>query len=98
MVAEASINAHVAQLIYEARTKAGLTENCSRPESTGRNPSQQQIQGIAAAVGRKEAEVVREAIALYLAKTNSVAVKGAIANLQDRVATLPACQRNFLYN
>lgn len=26
MVAEASINAHVAQLIYEARTKAGLTQ------------------------------------------------------------------------
>ena len=26
MVAEASINVHVAQLIYEARTKAGLTQ------------------------------------------------------------------------
>lgn len=49
---------------------------------------QQQIQEIAAAAGRKEAEVVREAIAQYLGRTNPAAVKGAIASLEERVANL----------
>lgn len=49
---------------------------------------QQQIQAIATASGRKEAEVVRDALAQYLGKTDPVAVKGAIADLQERVATL----------
>jgi len=38
-----------------------------------------QIQDIAKAASRKEAEVVREAIAQYLGKTNPSSVKGAIA-------------------
>lgn len=49
---------------------------------------QQQISAIATASGRKEASVVREAIAQYLGKTDPVAVKGANADLQDRVAGL----------
>lgn len=49
---------------------------------------QQQIGAIAAASGRKKAEVVREALAQYLGKTDLAAVKGAIADLQDRVADL----------
>ena len=40
---------------------------------------QQQIQEIAAAAGRKEAEVVREAIGQYLGQTDPASVKGAIA-------------------
>ena len=38
---------------------------------------QQQIQEIAAAAGLKEAEVVREALAQYLGKTDFSSVKGA---------------------
>ena len=49
---------------------------------------QQQIQALALASGRKEAEIVREAIAQYLGKTDPVAVKGAIEDLQDRVANV----------
>lgn len=49
---------------------------------------QQQIQEIAAAAGRKEAEIVREALAQYLGQTDPNSVKGAIADLQDRVASL----------
>ena len=49
---------------------------------------QQQIQAIANASGRKEAEVIREAIAQYLGKTDPVAVRGAIEDLQDRVANV----------
>lgn len=49
---------------------------------------QQQIQEIATAAGRKEAEVVREAIAQYLGRTDPNSVKGAIASLEDRVANL----------
>jgi RHH-type rel operon transcriptional repressor/antitoxin RelB len=49
---------------------------------------QQQISAIAAAAGRKEAEVVREALAQYLGQTDPSAVKGAIALLEDRVASL----------
>ncbi len=46
---------------------------------------QQQIIALAAASGRKEAEIVREALAQYLGKTDPTAVKGAIASLEDRV-------------
>jgi RHH-type rel operon transcriptional repressor/antitoxin RelB len=49
---------------------------------------QQQINAIAAAAGRKEAEVVREALAQYLGKTDPASVKGAISDLQDRLASL----------
>lgn len=49
---------------------------------------QHQIQEIAQAAGRKEAEVVREALAQYLGRTNPSSVKGALADLQDRVASL----------
>lgn len=49
---------------------------------------QQQINAIAAASGRKEAEVVREALGQYLGRTDPGSIKGAIADLQDRVASL----------
>jgi len=45
----------------------------------------QQISAIAASAGRKEAEIVRDAIAQYLGKTDPTAVKGAIASLEDEV-------------
>jgi RHH-type rel operon transcriptional repressor/antitoxin RelB len=49
---------------------------------------QQQINAIALASGRKEAEVVREALGQYLGRTDPGSVKGAIADLQDRVDRL----------
>jgi RHH-type rel operon transcriptional repressor/antitoxin RelB len=49
---------------------------------------QQQIRAIALSSGRKEAEVVREALAQYLGKTDPLAVKGAIVSLEDRVASV----------
>lgn len=49
---------------------------------------QRQISAIAAASGRREAEIVREALGLYLGKTDPAAVKGANADLQDRVTLL----------
>lgn len=49
---------------------------------------QQQIQEIASAAGRKEAEVVREALAQYLGKTDPGNVKGAISSLEERVSVL----------
>lgn len=49
---------------------------------------QQQIQEIARAAGRKESEVVREALAQYLNRTDPAAVKGAIADLQERMTVL----------
>jgi RHH-type rel operon transcriptional repressor/antitoxin RelB len=49
---------------------------------------QQQISAIAIATGRKEAEVVREALGQYLGKTDPGSIKGAIADLQDRVTDL----------
>ena len=42
---------------------------------------QQQIQEIVAAAGRKEAEVVREAIAQYRGTTDSSSVKGVMRDL-----------------
>jgi RHH-type rel operon transcriptional repressor/antitoxin RelB len=49
---------------------------------------QQQISEIARATGRKEAEVVREALGQYLGKNDLGSVKGAISSLEDRVADL----------
>ncbi len=48
----------------------------------------QQIQEIATASGRKEAEVVREAIAQYLGQTDPSSVKGAIVDLQERMTSV----------
>lgn len=49
---------------------------------------QQQIKEIATVSGRREAEVVREALAQYLGQTDPFAVKGALADLEDRVTNL----------
>ncbi len=49
---------------------------------------QQQISASANATGRKEAEIVREALGQYLGKTDPGSVKGAIALLEDRVTNL----------
>ena len=49
---------------------------------------QQQIQEIAAAAGRKEAEVIREAIGQYLGQIDPASVKGAIASLEYRLASV----------
>lgn len=43
---------------------------------------------LATASGRKEAEVVREALAQYLGQTDPAAVRGALADLQERVTSL----------
>ncbi len=47
-----------------------------------------QISKIAKACGRKEAEIVKDAIAQYLGQTDPSSVKGAIASLEDRVNNL----------
>jgi RHH-type rel operon transcriptional repressor/antitoxin RelB len=49
---------------------------------------QQQISAIAVATGRKEAEIVREALGQYLGKNDLGSVKGAISSLESRVADL----------
>ena len=49
---------------------------------------QQQISAIALATGRKEAEIVREALGQYLGKNDLGSVKGAISSLEYRVADL----------
>jgi RHH-type rel operon transcriptional repressor/antitoxin RelB len=41
-----------------------------------------------AATGRKEAEVVRKALAQYLGQTNLMGVNGALTSLEDRVSNL----------
>jgi RHH-type rel operon transcriptional repressor/antitoxin RelB len=43
---------------------------------------------IAVTTGRREAEVVREALGQYLGKNDLRSIKGAIALLEDRVASL----------
>jgi RHH-type rel operon transcriptional repressor/antitoxin RelB len=48
----------------------------------------EQIQQIAQATKRKEAEVLREAIAEYLGRIDADSVKDTIADLQDRVVRL----------
>lgn len=49
---------------------------------------QQQISAIAVATGRKEAEVVREALGQYLGKTDLGSIKGGFTSLEDRVPSL----------
>lgn len=49
---------------------------------------QQQISALALAAGRKEAEIVREALGQYLGQTDPASVKGAISDLQERVTNL----------
>ncbi len=49
---------------------------------------QDMISAIALATGRKEAEVVREALGQYLGKNDPGRIKGAISSLKDRVADL----------
>lgn len=49
---------------------------------------QQQISAIALASGRKEAEIIREALGQYLGKNDPGSIKGAIASLEDRVTNL----------
>jgi RHH-type rel operon transcriptional repressor/antitoxin RelB len=46
------------------------------------------ISAIALATGRKEAEVVREALGQYLGRTEPGSIKGAITSLEDRVDRL----------
>ncbi|HEY9635257.1 MAG TPA: hypothetical protein V6D14_17780 [Coleofasciculaceae cyanobacterium] len=48
----------------------------------------EQIKQIAAASGRKESDVVREAVAQYLGEVSPGAVSGALASLESRVAVL----------
>jgi RHH-type rel operon transcriptional repressor/antitoxin RelB len=48
----------------------------------------EQVNAIANATGRRPADVVREALAAYLGRTDPGAVKDAIASLEDRVAKL----------
>lgn len=48
----------------------------------------EQIKVIALGSGRKEAEIVRDALAQYLGQTDPIVVKGAIANVQERVTNL----------
>ncbi|MCL1475696.1 CopG family transcriptional regulator [Argonema antarcticum] len=47
-----------------------------------------QIKGIALATGRTEAQIVREAIGKYLGKNDPTAVRGAIADLEERVTKI----------
>lgn len=49
---------------------------------------QEKIRNIAGAFGKKEAEIIREAIAAYLGETGSGSVKRVIASLEDRVTSL----------
>ncbi len=49
---------------------------------------QQQISALAAASGRKEAEIVREALGQYLGKNDPGSIKLAIASNEDRVTNL----------
>ena len=49
---------------------------------------QERIRAIAAVAGRKEAEIIREALGQYLGTTDPSSVKTAIAVLQERVINL----------
>lgn len=49
---------------------------------------QQQISAIALASGRREAEVVREALGEYLGRTDPGSIKGDFASKEDRVTSL----------
>lgn len=62
----------------------------SSPMSGGRVPQdwQQEINRIATAFRRKEAEAIREALAQYLGEATPSKIKGVIIFLEDRVANL----------
>jgi RHH-type rel operon transcriptional repressor/antitoxin RelB len=49
---------------------------------------QEKIQQLAQLSGRREADIVREALGQYLGQVDVMTVKGAIANLESRVAML----------
>jgi RHH-type rel operon transcriptional repressor/antitoxin RelB len=49
---------------------------------------QEKIRGIAEATGRKQAEVVREAIAQYLGETDSTTIIGTLEDMQQRLAVV----------
>jgi RHH-type rel operon transcriptional repressor/antitoxin RelB len=49
---------------------------------------QQQIRAISTTSGRKEAEVVREALGQYLGKNDPGSIKGVIVSLEERVSVL----------
>lgn len=49
---------------------------------------QAKIKGIAEATGKKEAEVVREAIAQYLGETDSTTITRTLEDMQQRLAAV----------
>ena len=49
---------------------------------------QEKIRGIAEATGRKQAEVVREAITQYLGETDSTTIIGTLEDMQQRLAVV----------
>lgn len=49
---------------------------------------QEKIKGIAEATGRKEAEVVREAIAQYLGETDPTTITRTLEDMQQRLAVV----------
>lgn len=55
----------------------------------------QQIKAIAQTTGRREAEVVREALASYLGRHDPNSIKSEIASLQDRVAALESWRKKL---
>lgn len=62
----------------------------SQPMVGARVPQawQEKIQQLAQLSGRREADIVREALGQYLGVSDPNAVKGAIASLESRVAVL----------
>lgn len=56
---------------------------------------QDQIRQIAAATGKKESDIVREAVAQYLGRTDPRAVKGALADHEERIAKLESKLASF---
>ncbi|MBR8840755.1 MAG: hypothetical protein DSM106950_44020 [Stigonema ocellatum SAG 48.90 = DSM 106950] len=69
---------------------AGWAVMAESPMVGARVPQEwlQQIQGIAAASGRTEAQIVSPAIAAYLGQVNPDGVSSALASLQSRVEIL----------
>lgn len=49
---------------------------------------QTKIRGIAEATGKKEAEVVREAIAQYLGETDPTTIVGTLEDIQQRLTVV----------
>ncbi len=57
---------------------------------------QDQIRQIASATGKKEADVVREALGQYLGAVNPGAVKSVLANHEERIAKLESKLASFV--